>query len=66
MTEEIEDSPEYLARWAEAFANAASHEELEAAIKSYRRIARTADDPTDRKIARRRAEALAKKTSIYH
>ena len=61
MPEDIEDSPEYLARWAEAFANAASHDELETAIKSYRRISKTADDPIDRKIARRRAEALLKK-----
>ena len=61
MTTSAEDSPEYLTRWADEFADAVSPEELDKAIKSYRRLARTADDPIDRKIARRRAEALLKK-----
>ena len=61
MTEPTEDSPEYLERWAEQFANAASEDELEAALKSYRRISKTADDPIDRRIARLRANALLKR-----
>ena len=39
MQEPIEDSPEYLTRWADEFADAVSQDELDKAIKSDRREA---------------------------
>ena len=60
MQEPIEDSAEYLTRWASDIKAAVSSEELAALIREYRRLARTGDDPSNRKIARRRAEVLGK------
>ncbi len=58
---DVDDSPDYLTKWAAQLADALSADELRRLVQDYARQSRNSKSPeTDRAFARRRANALRK------